>query len=83
MKRTIISALVAISANSAQANTYNYVCKDQGKSFPLKVDDAQNTLEWKGTTYKIKKRTVLLLISVRPRKVTPALNRMALKFRAT
>ncbi|WP_407167908.1 hypothetical protein [Bradyrhizobium sp. ORS 111] len=54
MKRIVISALIAISANSAQANTYNYVCKDHGKSFPLKVDDAQNTLEWKGTTYKIK-----------------------------
>lgn len=52
MKRIIISALVAISINPAQANTYNYVCKDHGKSSPLKVDDAQNTLEWKGTTYK-------------------------------
>lgn len=54
MKRIIISALVAISTNSAQANTYNYVCKDHGKPFPLKVDDAQNTLEWRGATYKIK-----------------------------
>lgn len=54
MKSIIVSALVAISTNSAHADTYNYVCKDHGKSFPLKVDDAQNSLEWKGTTYKIK-----------------------------
>ena len=54
MKRIIIGALIAISASSAQANTYNYVCKDHGKSFPLKVDDAQSTLEWQGTTYRIR-----------------------------
>lgn len=54
MKRIIISALVAISTISVHAETYNYVCKDHGKSLPLKVDDTQNTLEWKGTTYKIK-----------------------------
>jgi hypothetical protein len=54
MKRIIITTLVALSTTSAHADTYNYVCKDHGKSFPLKVDDTQNTLEWKGITYKIK-----------------------------
>jgi hypothetical protein len=54
MKLTIISALVVISTASAHADTYNYVCKDHGRTFPLKVNDTQNTLEWKGTTYKIK-----------------------------
>jgi hypothetical protein len=53
MNRIVISALVAISTTSAHAGTYSYICADHGKSFPLKVDDTQNTLEWKGTTYKI------------------------------
>jgi hypothetical protein len=53
MKRIIIT-LVALSTTPAHAYTYNYVCKDHGKSIPLRVDDTQNTLEWKGATYKIK-----------------------------
>jgi hypothetical protein len=34
--------------------TFSYVCTDHGKSYPLKVDDKQNTLAWKGSIYKIK-----------------------------
>jgi hypothetical protein len=52
--RPIISALVAILTTSAHADTFNYVCKDHGKSLPLRVDDKLNTLVWKGTTYSIK-----------------------------
>jgi hypothetical protein len=48
-----IHAFVAIPIISAHAETYNYICKDHGKSFALKVDDTQNTLHWKGTTYRI------------------------------
>lgn len=54
MKWIIIATLVALSTASAEAGTYNYVCKDHGKPFPLKVDDTQSTLDWKGVTYKIK-----------------------------
>ncbi|MDB5604804.1 MAG: hypothetical protein JWP25_1704 [Bradyrhizobium sp.] len=57
MKSIIITTLVVLSTTSAHADTYNYVCKDHGKAFPLKVDDTQNTLEWKGATYKIKENT--------------------------
>jgi|ERR1700694_3171931 len=54
MKWIIVTTLIALSTTSAHADTYNYVCQDHGKSFPLKVDDTQNTLEWRGATYKIK-----------------------------
>lgn len=46
--------ILATLITSAHADTYNYICKDHGKSLPLKVDDTQNILEWKGATYKIK-----------------------------
>jgi len=54
MKRIIITTLVVLSTTSALADTYNYLCKDHGKSFLLKVDDTKNILEWRGTIYKIK-----------------------------
>jgi hypothetical protein len=47
-------ALMTLSTSWAHAYTYNYVCQDHGKPYPLKVDDAKNTLEWRGGTYKIK-----------------------------
>lgn len=53
MKRTIIITLAILLANSAHASTYNYVCKDHGKSYTLTVDDTKDTLQWKGTTYGI------------------------------
>lgn len=56
MKRIIVISLVVLSTTSAHAYTYNYVCKEHGKSYPLKVDDAKNTLEWKGIIYKIKEK---------------------------
>jgi hypothetical protein len=46
----------ALFITTAHADTFNYVCKDQGRSYPLKVDDRQNTLAWKGTIYKIKQQ---------------------------
>ena len=53
MKRLIVIT-TALFINSAHADTYNYACTDRGKSYPLKVDDKQNTLTWKGNIYKIK-----------------------------
>jgi hypothetical protein len=53
---TVVSilALVAIPTRSARAETYGYICKDQGRPFPLKLDDTSKTLEWRGTMYRIK-----------------------------
>jgi hypothetical protein len=53
MKRLIVIT-TALFINSAHADTYNYACTDRGKSYPLKVDDTQNSLTWKGNIYKIK-----------------------------
>ena len=52
--RRLIVITTALFINSAHADTYNYVCTDRGRSYPLKVDDKQNTLAWKGSIYKIK-----------------------------
>ena len=41
-------------AQLALADTYTYVCTDHGKSYPLKVDEKKNTIEWKGSIYNIK-----------------------------
>jgi len=38
----------------AQADTFNYVCENQGRLWPLKVDDAKNVLEWRDTIYRLK-----------------------------
>jgi hypothetical protein len=55
MIKTLTAAAVttALFISSAHAETYNYVCTDHGRSYPLKVDDTQNTLAWKGSVYKI------------------------------
>ncbi|MCA1379350.1 hypothetical protein I6F34_00750 [Bradyrhizobium sp. BRP05] len=52
MKKLLL-IILALGLTPAQASTYLYACKDQGKTSQLKVDDTQNTLTWKGTTYKI------------------------------
>jgi hypothetical protein len=54
--RTLIVITTAFFINSAHADTYTYVCTDHGRSYPLKVDDKQNTLAWKGSIYKIKRQ---------------------------
>ena len=52
MKKLLLIAL-AVGVTQAQASTYNYTCKDRGKTHQLKVDDTANTLTWKGMVYKI------------------------------
>lgn len=49
-----VFVLAALPTVSARAETYNYICKDQGRAFPLKVDDTRKILDWRGTTYRIK-----------------------------
>ena len=87
MKWIIMTALIALLTNFARADTYNYTCKDGGRSFPLKVDDTRNILEWKGATYKIKENEDCAKFGWRAekdgqsfdfctaRKATPALSR--------
>jgi hypothetical protein len=53
-KLTIALVLVLFStAVAAYAETYNYSCKVNGKTYPLRVDDVKNTLEWRGVKYGI------------------------------
>ena len=54
MKRIVTLVVAMFSITSAHAGTYNYICKNRGKPYPLKIDDNRNTLEWKGDIYKIK-----------------------------
>jgi hypothetical protein len=54
MKKLLLIALVLGLTDSAQAYTFTYACKDQGKKSQLKVDDSANTLTWNGTVYAIK-----------------------------
>jgi hypothetical protein len=35
------------------AETYNYSCKVDGKTYPLQVDDTKNILEWRGKKYSL------------------------------
>jgi hypothetical protein len=51
--RHLIVMTMALFINPAHADTYNYACTDRGKSYPLKVDDKQNTLTWQRSIYKI------------------------------
>ncbi|MGV7218271.1 hypothetical protein [Bradyrhizobium sp. UFLA05-112] len=51
-----MAIITALLINSAQAETYSYICMDHGKSYPLKVDEEQSTLAWKGGTYKISRQ---------------------------
>jgi hypothetical protein len=46
--------LLSAESTSKAPDTYNYICKDQGQSWPLKVDTAKNILEWRSMIYRIK-----------------------------
>jgi hypothetical protein len=54
MKRSIIVAALTLAACSADAATFSYTCRVDGKSLKVKIDDTKNTLSWKGNTYRIK-----------------------------
>lgn len=54
MKRFIIVAALTMSALPAQADTFSYTCRVDGKSLKVKIDDTKDTLTWKGQTYRIK-----------------------------
>jgi hypothetical protein len=46
--------LFSSESTSKAPDTYNYICKDQGQSWSLKVDAAKNVLEWRNMVYRIK-----------------------------
>jgi hypothetical protein len=57
MKMSMIAvALMATIATPAHAEsyTYNYMCRvpNEHKSYPLKIDDNEATLTWRGTTFR-------------------------------
>ena len=40
-----------LPAAELYAKTYNYSCEVDGKTYPLRVDDIKNILEWRGRRY--------------------------------
>lgn len=46
--------LLSTESTSKAPDTYNYICKDQGQSWSLKVDAERNVLEWRNMVYRIK-----------------------------
>lgn len=54
MKHVLISVLATLVSSSACAETHNYVCKENGQTSQLKVDDTKNILQWKGETYRLR-----------------------------
>jgi hypothetical protein len=59
MRKLMIAAGIAAacltSAIPAQAfeQPFNYSCKVSGKTYPLRVDENKNVLEWRGKKYSI------------------------------
>jgi hypothetical protein len=53
MTKLLTVAIIVWSTVAAYAETYSYSCKVGGKTYPLKVDDTANSLEWKGAKYKL------------------------------
>jgi hypothetical protein len=46
--------ILSTESTSKAPDTYNYICKDQGQSWSLKVDAERNVLEWRNMVYRIK-----------------------------
>jgi hypothetical protein len=53
MKLTIALIFASLSTTVVYAKTYNYSCKVDGKTYPLRVDDNKNVLEWRGKKYSL------------------------------
>src|ERR1035437_10971438 len=66
MKFTIAFIFAFLSTTVVYAETYNYSCKVcvfptnaidgcdvDGKTYPLRVDDSKNVLEWRGKQYSL------------------------------
>jgi hypothetical protein len=65
MKLTIALIFAFLSTTAVYAEIYNYSCKAcvfpsddgcdvvDGKTYPLRVDDSKNVLEWRGKKYSL------------------------------
>jgi hypothetical protein len=53
MKLTIALIFACLSTTVVDAETYNYSCKVNGKTYPLRVDDNKKFLEWRGKEYSL------------------------------
>lgn len=54
MRRFVIVAVLAALAAPSHAETFSYNCRVNGKSLKVKINDAKNTLTWRGNIYTIK-----------------------------
>jgi hypothetical protein len=54
MNRFIIAAVSTLSVWPAQASTFSYTCRVDGKSLKVKIDSTKNTLLWRGNVYRIR-----------------------------
>jgi len=64
MKLAISLILACLSTTAVYAEIYNYACKVAGKVCPLRVDDNNNVLEWRGRdiTYPSQVPTSLMVV---------------------
>jgi hypothetical protein len=53
MKLTIALIFASLSTTVVYAETYNYSCKVDGKTYPLRVDETKMSLEWRGKRYSL------------------------------
>ena len=51
--RFVVLIVAALTASPVWADVFNYVCVENGRRQPVRIDDKQNTLTWKGQTYAI------------------------------
>jgi|SRR5208282_2389986 hypothetical protein len=53
MRLTIALIFASLSATVVYAQPFVYSCKVDGKTYPLRVDENKNVLEWRGKKYTI------------------------------
>ena len=53
IKLTIALIFASLSTTVVYAEIYNYSCKVDGKTYPLRVDDKKHVLEWRGKKYSL------------------------------
>jgi hypothetical protein len=53
MKLMLALISASLSTTVVYAEIYNYSCKVDGKTYPLRVDDNKNVLEWRGKKYSL------------------------------
>ena len=47
----LVGATALLMVTAAQAATYSYDCKVDGKTYPLQVNDTNLSLKWRGKQY--------------------------------